>query len=373
MQNPSSAPALLAANLPKAANFYISYFILFGLMQAGLQLLNIVPLLMLSFVGPKLLDKTPRKRYNRFMKLAGLGWGSTYPKFTNLGVIAISYSCISPLILGFSTVGFSLLYIMFRYNFLFVFGNDIDMKGESYTRALKQLLTGVYLSVICLIGLFGIGVSKSKSSIGPVVVMVVFLVTVIIFQFLLDRALAPLEQHIPLDLLSDNKFSNMMVEQSMEDENQLKQQQMEAGSSSRQHSADPVPEKTDANGNVPQPDPKTKPKPFNFLSRRLEPLVQKYYESNKSIVPQTDSEMSIPGYTSEEYEQAYLNPAITSPRPVIWLAKDKCGVSQLLVHENKEAGLLSTDEHAEFDGKNKLVWNEETAMQAPIWERPVRY
>jgi len=298
------------------------------------------------------------------MKLAGLGWGSTYPKFTNLGVIALSYSCISPLILGFSTVGFALLYLMFRYNFLFVFGNDIDMKGESYTRALKQLLTGVYLSTICLIGLFGIGVSKSKSSIGPVIVMVVFLVTVIIFQFLLDRALAPLEQHIPLDLLSENKFSNMLVEQIMEDEHQLKQ---------GQPSADPVSEKTNTNGNAAQPDPKAEPKPFNFLSRRLEPLIQKSYEFNKSIVPQTDSEMAIPGYTSEEYEQAYLNPSITSPRPVIWLAKDKCGVSKVLVQQNKEAGLLSTDEHAEFDDKNKLIWNEETAMQAPIWERPVRY
>jgi hypothetical protein len=338
-------------------------------MQAGLQLLNIVPLLMLSFVGPKFLDKTPRKRYNRFIKLAGLGWGSTYPKFTNLGVIALSYACIAPLILGFATVGFSLLYIMFRYNFLFVFGNDVDMKGESYTRALKQLLTGVYLATICLIGLFGIGISQSKSSIGPTVIMLVFLVAVIIFQIMLDRALAPLEQHIPLDLLSGNKFSNMLVEQSMDDEHRLKQEQMEVGSSSREHSATALPEKTRVDGDAPQP----KTKPFNFLSRRLEPLVQKYYESNKSIVPQTDSEMSIPAYTSEEYEQAYLNPAITSPRPVIWLAKDKCGISRMLVHENKEAGLLSTDEHAEFDEKNKLVWNEEAAAQAPIWERPVKY
>lgn len=86
VDDPSSAATLLAQNLPKASNFYISYFILFGLQTAAMQLLNVVPLLFAMFLG-KILDKTPRKMYNRYVNLAGLGWGSLYPKFTNLGVI----------------------------------------------------------------------------------------------------------------------------------------------------------------------------------------------------------------------------------------------------------------------------------------------
>jgi hypothetical protein len=86
IQDPTAAVSLLATNLPKASNFYISYFILFGLTTAALQLLNIVPLLFFLFLG-KFLDKTPRKMYNRYVNLGGLGWGSLYPKFTNLGVI----------------------------------------------------------------------------------------------------------------------------------------------------------------------------------------------------------------------------------------------------------------------------------------------
>jgi hypothetical protein len=77
---------LLAENLPKASNFYISYFILFGLITAAMQLLNLAPLLFFLILG-KILDTTPRKMYNRYVKLSGLGWGSLYPKFTNLGVI----------------------------------------------------------------------------------------------------------------------------------------------------------------------------------------------------------------------------------------------------------------------------------------------
>lgn len=364
IQNPASAPTLLATNLPKASNFYISYFILFGLSQAALQLLNVVPLLMYTVVG-KLLDKSPRKKYNRFTSIAGLGWGSTYPKFTNLGVIAITYSCISPLVLGFATLGFLLLYVMFRYNFLFVFGNKVDMKGEAYARGLKQLLTGVYLAAICLIGLFAIGCSKSASSAGPLAIMVVFLVVLIVFQILLDRALAPLEQHIPLELLSENKYSTILVEPSME-EQEMKQDQIEAGGSSRNTSA---PEFVKPEGEAPQP----KTKPFNFLSRRIEPMVLKFYESNKAIVPASESEAWIPSYTSEEYEHAYLNPAITAPAPIIWLAKDPAGVSTIMIEENREAGIETTDQHAELDEKNKLVWREEEVKEAPIWQRPVRY
>lgn len=87
--DPSSAVTLLAENLPKASNFYISYFILFGLMTAAMQLLNVAPLLFFLFLG-KILDTTPRKMYNRYVNLGGLGWGALYPKFTNLGVIGES-------------------------------------------------------------------------------------------------------------------------------------------------------------------------------------------------------------------------------------------------------------------------------------------
>lgn len=84
--NPSTAPTLLAKNLPKASNFYLSYFIIYGLGQASMQVLAIGSLAMIAFVGP-FLDKTPRKQYTRWFSLAGLGWGSEYPKWTNLGVI----------------------------------------------------------------------------------------------------------------------------------------------------------------------------------------------------------------------------------------------------------------------------------------------
>jgi hypothetical protein len=91
IQTPTSAPLLLAKNLPKASNFYISFFILNGLLMASRTLLNPFQLFMFNVVG-RTQDKTPRQKYKRYIKLSGVKWGSQYPKWTNLGVIGMFFS-----------------------------------------------------------------------------------------------------------------------------------------------------------------------------------------------------------------------------------------------------------------------------------------
>lgn len=86
IDNPSSVTSLLAQSIPKASNFYLSYIILQGLGVVAGLLVGLVGLI-LSMVLGKLLDKTPRKMYKRWTSLAGLGWGTVFPIYTNLFVI----------------------------------------------------------------------------------------------------------------------------------------------------------------------------------------------------------------------------------------------------------------------------------------------
>ncbi|KAJ8062119.1 hypothetical protein OCU04_008680 [Sclerotinia nivalis] len=72
LADPSSTRTLLAEDLPKASNFFISYIIVQGLGIAAGNLINIGALVM-SIIGDKFLDKSPRKFYNRYITLAGLG------------------------------------------------------------------------------------------------------------------------------------------------------------------------------------------------------------------------------------------------------------------------------------------------------------
>ncbi len=70
--------------------------------------------------------------------------------------LAITYSLIAPVILGFAVVGVGFLHLVYRYNLIYVYDSEIDTRGLVYPRALMQLLVGLYFSEVCMIGLFSL-------------------------------------------------------------------------------------------------------------------------------------------------------------------------------------------------------------------------
>ena len=90
LKKPASATSLLATNIPKASNFYISYFILQGLTFSSGALLQIVGLILSKLLG-KILDTSPRKMYKRWSTLSSLGWGTVFPIIAY--VIRIYWKC----------------------------------------------------------------------------------------------------------------------------------------------------------------------------------------------------------------------------------------------------------------------------------------
>lgn len=89
IQDPLSAKDLLAKNLPKASNFYISYFLLEGLGVSSMAVVQIAGALVFKFIAT-FVDHTPRRIYKRWAAVSGLSWGSVFPVFTNMGVIGMS-------------------------------------------------------------------------------------------------------------------------------------------------------------------------------------------------------------------------------------------------------------------------------------------
>lgn len=63
------------------------------------------------------------------------------------------YSVIAPLVLVFSSITFGLLWVVFRYNLLYVTISRPDTRGLLYPTALTQLFTGIYVMELCMIGL----------------------------------------------------------------------------------------------------------------------------------------------------------------------------------------------------------------------------
>lgn len=131
--------------------------------------------------------------------------GTNYPIYTTFFVIAISYSCIAPLVLGFAAIGLLLFYLGYRYNFIYVYQVPYDTKGLMYARALQQLFVGVYLAILCMIGLFALKIADSTKMLGPLILMIIFLIFTILYHISLNAALQPLLAYLPKTLETEER------------------------------------------------------------------------------------------------------------------------------------------------------------------------
>ncbi|KAL2161823.1 hypothetical protein VTH06DRAFT_7607 [Thermothelomyces fergusii] len=193
IKNPLHITDMLSENLPKASNFYLSYILIQCLAAGATRLANFGDLFQHELIGK--MTANPRRRFYRWRKLRRIHWGSEFPRFTNLGVIAISYSCIAPLILVFAGLGMFFISYVFRYSLIYVCDPGPDTKGLFYPRALMHLMTGLYIAEICLIGLFAL-----KKAFGPLVLMAMFLVFSALVHISLNEAVTPLLNSLPRTL-----------------------------------------------------------------------------------------------------------------------------------------------------------------------------
>ena len=345
IENPTSVTGLLSAALPKASNFYISFMILQGLTISSGALVQIVGLILYKFLG-LFLDNTPRKMWRRWASLTGLGWGTVFPVYTNLCVIALSYSIIAPLVMGFATVGLGLLYFAYRYNFLFVYNVDINTNGMVYPRALYQTLTGVYLGQLCLIGLFA--VNKMP---GPAILQVVFLIFTVLFHITLSSAVQPLLNYLP---------KNLQVEEeallSIENGTPL------PGSvdADRDGVADlPLDPDGDGVAGIEEVKP-------GALQRFLHPEKYESYQHMRKRIPQDVPDIS---YTPETERDAYYNPSITALPTTIWVPRDAGGVSRQEVAHTSSVNPIS--DHGAIVTNGKIERQDDAFppnwTEKPLW------
>ncbi|KAJ5355840.1 hypothetical protein N7517_010449 [Penicillium concentricum] len=355
VDNPSSAASLLAQKIPTASNFYISYIILQGLSFSAGALLQIVGLILSKVLG-RLLDSTPRKMYTRWSSLAGLGWGTVYPAFTLLTVVAIVYSCIAPLVMGFGTIGLYLFYFAFRYNMLYVSNATIDTQGRCYTRALQHLTVGCYLSMVCLIGLFAIAAGADTIALGPLILMIILLVFVILYHLSLNSAMEPLLNYLPKNLeaeeeglLAAEKANNLSTlnEKSKTDDLTAPSGSISAhrdsGIANVDNGLGGVDSAEKGLTDTSSPAPK-----LNMFTKFLRPDLHQNYHQMRKLVP---GAADIVTYPAEAERDAYCHPAEVAHTVRV---------------------IPITDEDAYLDENCKIKWNEEKG-EPPIYEEKITY
>ncbi|KAK4143334.1 uncharacterized protein C8A04DRAFT_28971 [Dichotomopilus funicola] len=369
VDNPASVTSILANNLPKSSNLYISYFIVQGLTIATGVLTQVVGFFVFTLLY-KLLGTTPRSMYTKWSNLSAISWGSTLPVYTNIVVVAITYSCIAPLMLGWATVAMFLFYFAWRYNVFFVTDTQIDTRGLIYPRAIKQLFTGIYIAEICMIGLFGASVAP-----GPLVLMVIFLVFTVLFHISLNSALNPLLYHLPLTLLAEEESARLLGDEEKGGapagpvSSTTKEAAATNGAGAADINGDGTVDPTEAHVQQAR-DAHNAIKPGNILTRFLKPWIFSDYATLRNLVPRGQQ---LEPYSDEVAANAYYPPTVTASVPLLWIPSDAsgAGVSRQEV-EHTSRVLPITDEGCDLDEKGNLVWDRE-GTRPPVWEEKIYY
>ena len=304
--------------------------------------------------------------FTRWRTLSALGLGTVYPTMTGFMVIALAYSIIAPLVLGFATVGLYLFYLAYRYNFLYKQGASYDTKGLMYPRALQQMFVGLYFAEVAIIGIFAIGLGSAPTqAVGPLVMMIVFLIFTALYHISLNSALQPLLMYLPKTLESEERRLLALEEQDEEADSAVYGARDPSSSSSNEKngvSSKPLTSPTT------MPHGKRHKKP-NFLTKYLRPDVYTDYHTLRRLVPR---EFAALEYPNEVVDDAYHHPSVKSQPPLLWVPRDPMGVSQQEVRETSKV-IPITDEGAFLDEKNKIVWDQDNAQNAPIYEEKIYY
>ncbi|KAK5625978.1 hypothetical protein RRF57_001694 [Xylaria bambusicola] len=349
LRDPTAIPALLATQLPKSSNYYLTYFIVQGITSAADNLLNYSELL--NYLSLEyLVDETPRQKFSRHTSMKDIAWGQVFPKvLTSSGNqrlltyhLAIVYSCIAPLVLGFAAAGLSLYYLSYRYNLFYVIQPKIDTQGQAYTLALRHLLVGVYIAQLALMGFFGLHKAN-----GPSVIIGVLFIFTILYSVLMNKYISPFEEQFPFDSasLKGRQEESIPLLSSIEEG-----QGTFTSSSAAEHGAEST--ASEHLGFM----------PYNFM---------KPWVREEKVLDHED--FDVPDYTEEELTRAYLHPALTSPAPVIWMPRDPAGASEAEVRETEEFGLRASDEGAWLDESRMVRWDMDNIEDVPVWKKAVTY
>ncbi|CUM57735.1 unnamed protein product [Debaryomyces tyrocola] len=386
---------LLAQNLPKSSNFYIAYYCLQGLTISAGLLVQIVALILAQFLG-KILDGTPRAKWNRWNTLGQPFWSVIYPAYQLLAVIAFSYAMIAPLILGFAFVTFVFIYCAYMYILIHVMQpNKTDARGRNYPSALLQLFVGLYLAEICLTAMFVFGKNWAAVALEGVMIAVTALCHIYYkWKFL------PLWDVVPVSAIryaaGDGTYQYPMHDQGWKEikiegenywqgGNQLgltgdhdqqvlpnvneKDTYLATGSESiindgtsqskvTTDSKQPinrnnvVDEKAIESSGVRNSVPTSKPE-GSAITRFFKPKLQSF-DFVRDNMP--EPYFNYIEYNPDFVRNAYEDPVVNDEEPHIWIARDEMGLSEIEKNKALENGVDVSDENAIYNEKGELIY-----------------
>lgn len=384
----TAIPETLATQLPKAANYFFSYMILQALSTSSGTLLQLTTLIF-WFILPKLFDSTAREKWKRNTTLPDVTWGTYFPVYTNFACIALIYSVVSPIIIIFAIITFTLLWIANRYNMLYVSRFQLDTGGLLYPTAINQTFTGLYVMELCMVGLFFLvrDADGGASCVPQAIIMIISIFLTALYQLLLNLSFAPLFRHLPITfedeaVLRDEVFERAQARRlgliDEEDEDDILQHDgpgikmsrlnkpsklakfnpatmvQEAGSWAAR-SGRTFRTKAFGSGNdtaIPQHGTVRKPRHRDIEAQQkiADALYGGYNDEIEDLTPDERDVL---------VKHAFQHYALRARRPTVWIPRDDIGVSDDEIRRTRDfagANIWISNVGAALDSKSRVVY-----------------
>ncbi|WFD00643.1 hypothetical protein MYAM1_003394 [Malassezia yamatoensis] len=349
--NPSGFVSQISNALPRANTFFLQWVFVAGMGAAPGMFLQIVPLIV-YYVKMKLLGSTPRTVWHLKNGMGAPAWGTLFPSTLLIMVIVFGYMILAPVVNGFAAVSIFLLYLAYRYLFLFVYDckPQTETAGLFFPRAINWTFAGLYLGtlLVALTYFFNSGANTSYIAFG--VLTIVLLAVILAYHLFLMNSYGPLLQSVPLDLTMQYQGDAQNEKSSYNNSNQL----------------------VSGNSYESRPEPLQQQQPNSTLL----PEKDAYYindvgsnsyshshvvQMNDSYSQQANSKRGQQS-SNDEHLNAFYNPARTSKQLTLWYPNDRLGIGRSEVAQDQRAGYSSTTQHAGLTEKGSV---EEDATFAP--------
>lgn len=393
INHPDEVLSLLQQYIPPASNFYISYLLLNALTVSPGLLFQLVTLILSKVLG-RILDSTPRAKWNRWNNLGQPDFSVLYPGNLLICVIVMCYSIIAPLILIFAVFAFLFCYFAYLYTLVHVLEpNQHDARGRNYPSALFQMFTGLYLAQLVITAMFVF----SKNWACVALEGVIILVTAISHVYLKWKFL-PILDTVPISAIKhaagNETAAYPMYDQGLKEIKTEGKNYWEGGNelgvnSSYQHdqvlinhlqksdsattgtNGDGIKSKDGKEGSPFHPEingnddekhviektgkeiigaPK---KGLTWFHRFIKPKLETF-DLLRKIMP--NAYFNYIEYNPDFIKNAYDDPAITADEPHIWIARDELGLSEIEKNKALSDGVQVSDDHTAFDENNKCIY-----------------
>ncbi|XP_047043405.1 CSC1-like protein At4g02900 [Lolium rigidum] len=172
-QPANKIPETVGESIPMKATFFITYVMVDGWAGVAAEVLRLKPLVMFH-IKNALLVRTEQDR-EQAMDPGSLDFGTTEPRIQLYFLLGLVYAVVTPILLPFIIVFFSLAYLVFRHQIINVYSQQYESGALFWPDVQRRLVAALIVSQILLLGLLSTQeAEKSTVALLPLPVLTIW-------------------------------------------------------------------------------------------------------------------------------------------------------------------------------------------------------